>query len=71
MIFIGGLFVGYVFTFHVQSDFEKETYKLKYEKSQLTQERQGEQQRLSDFQSLQGTDVSQWMIEPENVEYLW
>lgn len=71
MVFIGVLFVGYVFTFHVQSDFEKESYKLKYEKSQLTEERQDEQQKLSDLQSLEGVDVSEWMIEPENVEYLW
>ncbi len=71
LIFIGVLFVGYVMTFHVQSDFEKESYKLKYERSQLMENRQDEQQRLSDLQSLDGVKGGEGMVEPENIEFLW
>jgi hypothetical protein len=44
---------------------------LKYEKSELLQERQDEQQRLSDMQSLEGGEFGEGMIEPEQIEYLW
>ena len=71
LVFIGVLFIGYVFTFHLQSDFQKESYRLKYERSQLMDDRQLEQQRLSDLQSLEGVDVSEWMVDPEKIEYLW
>jgi hypothetical protein len=71
LTFIALLMIGYIFTFHVQSDFEKESFKLKYEKSELLQERQDEQQRLSDMQSLEGGEFGEGMIEPEQIEYLW
>lgn len=71
LVFIGVLMVGYIFTFHMQSDFEKESFKLEYEKSELLEDRQTEQQRLSDMQSLEGVEYEEGMIEPDNIEYLW
>ena len=70
MVFLSVLFVIYIFTFHTQSDFEKETYKLKYDKSNLLEERQLEQQRLSDMQSLDQASSVEGMVDVGEVEYL-
>lgn len=70
-LFIGLLILFYIFTFHTQSDFEKESYKLKSKRNILLNDRQLEQKKLSDLQSLQRFQGAEdKMIEAGEVEYI-
>lgn len=71
MCFLGLLFTLYIFTFHQQSDFQKESYRIKYEKQELLDISQNEQKGLSDMQSFQYIeDNIGGMVDVDDIKYI-
>ena len=70
MCFLGVLFTVYIFTFHRQSDFQKETYRIKYEKQLILDQVQEEQKKLSDMQALPSLDDIVLKMVDGNINYI-